>query len=118
MHVDPATPGQSARRQATRAGPAGRAGPARVPNGLESLTGEITKTGGGNHADQNRADVDQQIAAWQAQQTGPAVPVAALLCDRQVSPAGRLALRYQDAADTKRPIVPAVPLCIKVLDAR
>jgi acyl-CoA synthetase (AMP-forming)/AMP-acid ligase II len=49
---------------------------------------------------ETRADVDQQIASWQAQHTGPAVPLAALLCDRHASRAGRLALRYQDAAGT------------------
>src|SRR5262245_43925149 len=49
---------------------------------------------------ETRADVDRQIAAWQAQHTGPAVPVAGLLCDRHAGPAGQLALRYLDATGT------------------
>jgi acetyl-CoA synthetase len=51
---------------------------------------------------QTHEDIDRQIAAWQAEHTGPAVALAELLCDRHATPAGQLALRYQDAAGTTR----------------
>jgi acetyl-CoA synthetase len=49
-----------------------------------------------------RADIDRQIAVWQAEHTGPAVAPAELLCDRHAALADRLALRYQDATGTTR----------------
>ncbi|HEX8861196.1 MAG TPA: AMP-binding protein [Actinomycetes bacterium] len=51
---------------------------------------------------QTREDIDRQIAAWQAEHTGPAVALAELLCDRHAAPADWPALRYQDAAGTAR----------------
>jgi acetyl-CoA synthetase len=51
---------------------------------------------------QTHENIDRQIAAWQAEHTGPAVPLAELLCDRHATAADQLALRYRDGTGAAR----------------